>query len=112
MHVHNDMRVKFIKELLDIPCLLASKLDVIAIGVEVAGQRALEVENAIRIIARQHHKLEIIENRACPLCVIIELAKEGLGGLVAGGLVAVNGSLDPDTDFRGAFAPRTGIASR
>lgn len=107
VHVNDDMGRKLSKELLDVARLLASELDVVAVGIVVCRQCALEVKDAVGVVSRKDDDVKILEHLGCPLGLGVKLAQESEEGFIAGGLIAMDSALDPDADLvLGLGSPR------
>lgn len=98
-HIDGDMRVVLRDHALDIPALLAVKLDVLAVGIQVAGHLTLEVGHAINVVARQDLYVHLFQDGLRPLGLMVHLAQKGENGLVGRGLISVDRCLEIDSEL-------------
>lgn len=80
-----------------VPALLAVKLDVLTVGIQVAGHLPLEVGHAVNVVARQDLDVHLFQDRLRPLGFVVHLAQKGENGLVSRGLVSVDRGLEIDS---------------
>lgn len=104
------MRAELAQEGLEVARLLAVELDVVSVRVEVGGQGALEVVDAVRVGAGEDNHVQLVEYLGRPFWVVVELAEQRQQGFVAGRLVAVLRALYPHADFFGRAAATAGVA--
>ncbi|TKW55778.1 hypothetical protein CTA1_4268 [Colletotrichum tanaceti] len=100
--VDADVRREARDEPLDVAGLLPRELGVVAVRVQVGRQVPLEVGHAVRVVPRQHHDVDPVEERGGPGGVGVQLAQQREEGLVARRLVAVDAALHPDAHLAGA----------
>lgn len=71
----------------------------LTVRIEIRCELALEVVDAIRIIASKDEDIYPVEQISGPSSVTIHLSKKGHNPLVGGGLVAVDSALDIDAQL-------------
>jgi hypothetical protein len=90
MHVNGDMWGEAAEPLLDVSSLLAHKLRVVAVWIEVCSQGALEVGISIWVVTRQNDDVHFLKEAGSPGWIVIHSTEESQNGLVTSRLVAVD----------------------
>lgn len=101
VHIDANVRTPLAKRPLDVARLLPEELEVLAVSVEVTRQLALEVLHAVDVVAGEDLDVHALEYGGGPGLVGVHFAQEGHDGLVACGLVAMDGGLDVDFELVG-----------
>lgn len=79
--------------------MLALENSVVSVGVVPRRKPPLEIGNSIRVIPRESQDLDLFQHGLGPRLVGVELAQHREDGLVAGGLIPVDGTLEPDANL-------------
>jgi hypothetical protein len=97
--IDEDVRIESGLQSADGACLVTSENRVVAVGIVVRSKLALEVLDAVGVVAWQDRQVDSVENFCSPVWFSGKFSEKRENALISGGFVAVLAVLDPDAEL-------------